>query len=206
VLRRAWLGPIAVALALGAASCGGKSAAPSYTITGTTTPLPPGVTSTTRASTLLANTPMSRLVLSGRFKPPAGFSVQSVNPIVPTTGYGYGAVSAKVLSPTAVEYDVTFSPMTVPCETAACTSVSRTLPVGSANPPNAQAIFSPEIGISAECGYDPDGHQVGCDSIVRDEYISVRADSSNVSTADAVAVLKAAVVYVEGLKPEKLKP
>jgi hypothetical protein len=196
---------VAAGLVLGLAACGGSSP-PSYTFsTGTTTPgatnLPPGVTSSTRASATFANTPMSRLVLSGRLRPPAGFTVVSVNPIVPTSGPAIGAVAAVVMSPTSVEYDVTFSPQTVPCLSPSCTSVTRSLPVGLANPTNAQAVFSPEVGISAECGYDPDGHQIGCDAVVKDEYIAVRAGSLSVSTADAVAVLRAAIAYVRGLKP-----
>jgi hypothetical protein len=147
-----------------------------------------------------ANTPMSRLLLSGRLKPPSGFTLVSVNPVVPTSGPAIGAVAATVMSPPSVEYDVTFSPQTVPCLSSSCTSVTRSLPVGGANPTNSQAVFSPTVGISAECGYDPDGHQVGCDSVVKNEYIAVRATSVSVSSADAVAVLRAAIVYVQNLE------
>ncbi|MBV8395972.1 MAG: hypothetical protein JO064_06900 [Actinobacteria bacterium] len=200
MLRGIVLAALAATAGLALSACGGSGRA-TYTINGTTTPLPPGVVSTQRASTMLANTPMSRAVLSNRFKAPAGFTVESMNPVVPTQGYGYGSVGAVVMSSTSVEYDVTFSPLTIPCQSSACTSVTRTLSVGTANPTNAQAIFSPEIGQSAECGYDPDAHQVGCDTIVNGEYISVRGDAAAVSTVDAVAVLRAASAYVAGLKP-----
>jgi hypothetical protein len=198
------LAAVVAGLLLGLAACGGSSS-PSYTFTtGTTTPgasnLPPGVTSSTRAATTFANTPMSRLILSGRLRAPTGFTVVSVNPIVPTTGPAIGAVAAVVMSPNSVEYDVTFSPQTVPCLSPSCTSVTRSLPVGSANPTSAQAVFSPEVGLEAECGFDPDGHQVGCDAVVKDEYIAVRGASLSVSTADAVAVLRAAIAYLQGLK------
>jgi hypothetical protein len=78
-------------------------------------------------------------------------------------------------------------------------TATRTVTVGSANPQPTSAVFAPDIGRSAECGYDPDGNQVGCDTIVRDEYVAVRGISRAVSTTDAVAILRAAVVYVEGL-------
>jgi len=189
---------LAAVLAAGTTACGGGSSPGAFTEPQTaTTPVP--ASTTQRAATMLANTPMSRRVLSGRFRVPGGFVVRSVNPVVPSGAPGYGSVAAVVISPTGVEYDVTFSPTTIPCLNNACTTVTRSIPVGTANPPNAQAIFSPEIGIAAECGFDPDGHQVGCDTIVKDEYVAVRSTSSAVSTADAVAILRAAVTYVQGL-------
>jgi hypothetical protein len=149
---------------------------------------------------MMANLPMSRRLLSGRLKPPGGgFRLVSVNPAIPSGATAYGAVRAIIESPTGVEYDVLFGPPVVACVATNCASPTRTIPVGSANPQPNSAVFAPDIGMSAECGYDPDTHQVGCDTIVRDEYVAVRGNDQNVSTADAVAVLRAAVDYVRSM-------
>jgi hypothetical protein len=151
---------------------------------------------------MMANMPMSRRLLSGRFRPPAGFTLQSVNPSVPLTTPAYGAVQAVLTSPTGVEYVVVFGPTTVPCITANCTSPTKSVPVGSAAPVTSSAVFAPDIGRSAECGYDSDAHVIGCDTIVNDEYIAVRGNASRISTTDAVAVLRAAVAYVQTVSGE----
>jgi hypothetical protein len=148
---------------------------------------------------MLANLPMSRRLLSGRFKPPGGFTLVSVNPAIPSGQVAYGAVRAIITSPTGVEYDVMFGPPTIACTAPTCQQPTRTIPVGTANPQPNSAVFAPDVGMSAECGYDPDSHQVGCDTVVRDEYVAVRANDVNVSTSDAVAVLRAAIAYVESM-------
>jgi hypothetical protein len=198
--RAALLVALSVLAGLGLAACGGSgSQLVVPPTTSTTTVDRNGNTVAVGGPALSSNTPMTRLLLSGRLKPPAGFTLQSVNPLVPTTQANYGAVSAILTSPTGVVYNVVFSPPTVPC-TSNCVTARKTVVVGSANPSPSGAIFAPEVGMSAECGYDPDGHQVGCDTIVSDEYVSVRATSGNVSTADAVTVLRAAIAYVQSLQ------
>jgi hypothetical protein len=211
-LSRALLAALALAVGLGLAACGGGSSDETLIVPTTTQQFVPGAGGGAAGAAaaaqfgnvgsraaMMANTPMSRLLLSGKFKPPAGFTLLSVNPSIPLGLPAYGAVRAILTSPTGVEYDVMFGPPTVPCITANCTSSSRTVPVGSANPQPTAAVFAPDVGRSAECGYDPDSHQVGCDTIVNDEYISVRANALNVSTTDAVAVLRAAIVFVESV-------
>jgi hypothetical protein len=205
---RAALGLSALGLALagGLTACGGdgSSSADELVVPTTTQAFPAGggagqQQAFNNRGAMMANLPMSRRLLSGRFKPPAGFTLQSVNPSIPSGQVAYGAVRAILTSPTGVEYDVMFGPPAVPCIAANCTSATRTIPVGSANPQSTSAVFAPDVGMSAECGYDPDGHQVGCDTVTRDEYISVRANDLNVSTTDAVAVLRAAIAYVQSM-------
>jgi hypothetical protein len=155
-------------------------------------------------SAMMANTTMSRKLLSGRLRPPHGFTVLSVNPSVPLSAPADGEVRAVVRSPTGVEYVVTFGPTTVPCVGPTCGGASsRSVPVGSANPSSSSAVFAPDIGRSAECGFDPEGPEVGCDSIVDDEYVAVHGIATSVSTADAVAVLKAAIAYVQTVSAGK---
>jgi hypothetical protein len=200
--RAAILAALGIVAAFGLASCGGSSPGSALVTTQATTATPsdnPGAIAA-RQIPVVANTPMSRRLLSGRPVLPAGLTLQSLNPYVPTTQPPYGAVVGTVTSQTGVEYTLMFSPSTVPCvgQLGACASSLRTLTVGSANPSATGAVFSPLVGTdTAECGYDPDGHQVGCDALVGDEYVSVKSTSRKVSTADAVAVLRAAVAYVQ---------
>ncbi len=201
-LRAAALAALGVVAGLGLAACGGGSSTSALVTTQATTPTPPDnpAANAARLIPLVANTPMSRRLLSGRPELPPGFTLQSLNPYVPTTQPPYGAVIAAVTSPTGVEYTLLFSPSAVPCVGAqgTCPNVFRTLTVGNANPSPSGAVFSPIAGTdTAECGYDPDGHQVGCDALVGDEYISVKSTARKVSTADAVAILRAAVAYVQ---------
>jgi hypothetical protein len=185
---------------------GGSSDEGDLVLATTTTPTIPGQPQNTQGTTfqsrsaMMANTTMSRKLLSGRFRPPAGFTVLGVNPSVPLASPADGAVRAVLRSPTDVEYVVMFGPTTVPCVGPTCGGASsRSVPVGSANPASSSAVFAPDIGRSAECGFDPEGPEVGCDSIVNDEYVSVHGIASQVSTADAVAVLKAAIAYVQSV-------
>ena len=199
-LRGATLALLALAAGLALSGCGGggsdDSGAGALALL-TTTTNPQSATASRNAQ--MANLAMSRKLLSGRFKPPAGFTVLSVNPSVPLGSPADGAVKAVVTSPTGVEYVVTFGPTTIPCVGAACTGSSSSVIVGSANPASPSAIFAPDIGRSAECGYDSDAHEIGCDTIVDDEYVAVHGLATAVSTVDAVAVLKAAIAYVQSV-------
>jgi hypothetical protein len=194
---RAALAVIALVAGLALSGCGGggdDSDAGALALLTTTTNPQSAVIS---RNAQMANLAMSRKLLSGRFAPPAGFRLLSVNPSVPLNGPADGAVEAVLTSPTGVEYVVRFTPSTVPCVGSACSGSSSSMSVGSANPPASSAIFAPDIGRSAECGYDTTGHEVGCDTIVGDEYIAVHGLATQVSTTDAVAVLKAAIAYVQ---------
>jgi hypothetical protein len=194
---RAALAVIALLAGLVLSGCGGggddSGAGALALLTTTTNPQSAAVSRNAQ----MANLAMSRKLLSGRFAPPAGFRLLSVNPSVPLNGPADGAVEAVLTSPTGVEYVVRFNPTTVPCVGSTCTGASTSMSVGSANPPASSAIFAPDIGRSAECGYDSDGHEIGCDTIVGDEYIAVHGLATQVSTTDAVAVLKAAIAYVQ---------
>jgi hypothetical protein len=195
---------LALAVGFALSGCGGDgSDEGDFVLATTTTPGIPGQPQSTTfqsRSAMMANTAMSRKLLSGRFRPPAGFTLLSVNPSVPLSAPADGAVRAVLSSPTGVEYVVMFTPTTVPCVGPTCGGASSmSVPVGSANPASSSAVFAPDIGRSAECGYDPDGPEVGCDSIVNDEYVAVHAIASQVSTTDAVAVLKAAISYVQSV-------
>ena len=189
---------------LGLAACGGGGL-PGAGVTGVSTTTtagsgPQGAARTVAGPPMVANEPTSRRLLSGRPTLPAGFTLQSLNPYVPTTQPTYGAVSAVVTSPTGVEYAVLFSPSSIPCvgPAGSCANAFRALAVGSANPPSSGAVFSPLVGTdTAECGYNPDAGQVGCDTLVGGEYVSVTSTAPRVSTADAVAVLRAAVTYLK---------
>jgi hypothetical protein len=202
-VRGAPLAALVVLVGLALSGCGGDSSDDNALplLTTTTTPLGGGPLGSSVASrnAMMANTTMSRKLLSGRFRAPAGFTVLSVNPSVPLGRPADGAVRAVVTSPTGVEYVVMFGPTIVPCVGANCPSASMSVPVGSANPSSSSAIFAPDIGRSAECGFDADGQRIGCDTIVDDEYISVAGNGSTVSTTDAVAILRAAVGYVQSV-------
>jgi hypothetical protein len=134
-------------------------------------------------------------LLSGILTVPSGFNVTAVNPLVPADAAPYGAVTASVTSAGGAAYDVEFSPVVIPCGYAMCTSTTSSLAVGDAAPYEAQTTFAPDVGAEAQCGYNGDTLEVGCDAIVGNECISVRTSRPGVSTADAVAVLRAAVEY-----------
>jgi hypothetical protein len=74
------------------------------------------------------------------------------------------------------------------------------LALGDANPPYSVITVAPQVGAAAECGYTSDNLQVGCDAIVSDEYVAVRGSDPNLSTADAIVVLRAAVDYVRAVQ------
>jgi hypothetical protein len=147
------------------------------------------VTATTRV-------PLSTRLLTGTFAVPAGFLVASINPLVPADAAPFGEVDASVTSPGGVAYGVVFSPIVVPCDYAACTSKTTTLAVGDAAPASAQVTIDPGLGTPAQCGYNSDAGEVGCDAISGKEYIAVRGTGSGISTADAVVILRAALAYL----------
>jgi hypothetical protein len=111
-------------------------------------------------------------------------------------GPPFGEVDASVTSPGGNTYEVVLSPVVVPCDYAACTSKTTTLAVGDAAPASAQVTIDPGLGTPAQCGYNSDASEVGCDAISGKEYIAVRGTGSGISTADAVVVLRAALAYL----------
>jgi len=156
----------------------------------------PGERLTVTASpTVLSAESLTSQLLSGTFAVPSGFTVGATNPLIPADVAPYGAVSSSVTSPSGAAYDVEFSPVVIPCGYATCTSKKITLAVGGASPAQTQTSLVPDVGVPAKCGYDGDSAEVGCDAIVGAEYIAVRASGLGTSTADAVAVLRAAVEY-----------
>lgn len=156
----------------------------------------PGETMTVTASpTVLSAQSLTSQLLSGTFVVPSGFTVGATNPLIPADVAPYGAVSSSVTSPSGATYDVEFSPVVIPCGYAACTSAKITLVVGNASPAQTQTSLVPDVGVPAQCGYDGDNAEVGCDAIIGPEYVAVRASGPGTSTADAVAVLRAAVEY-----------
>jgi hypothetical protein len=203
-LRLVVLAALALFAGSGLSGCGGgggdDNGAGALALLGTTTTQQSAVAS---RNAQMANVAMSRRLLSGTFKPPAGFTLETVNPSVPLNRPADGAVEAVLTSPTGVEYVVMFGPTTVPCVGGGCTGASATVPIGSANPATSGAVFAPDIGRPAECGYDSDAHEIGCDSIANDEYISVHGQATGVSTLDAVAVLRAAIAYVQTVSAAK---
>lgn len=165
-----------------------------------TTASPMGhVTSTVGATPIVKPTPrvpLSTRLLTGTFSVPPGFTVGSINPLVPADAAPFGEVTASVTSPGGVAYDAIFSPTVVPCDYAACTETTTTLVVGNAAPPDAQVTIDPDVGTQAQCGYNSDTSEVACDAIRGEEYISVRGNGPGISTADAVVVLRAALDHL----------
>jgi hypothetical protein len=192
--------PMVIAIGLLAGCTSTNTASPTVTVTSTVAATPtvtatptmnptPLVTATTRV-------PLSTRLLTGTFAVPSGFLVASINPLVPADAAPFGEVDASVTSPGGVAYGVVFSPTVVPCDYAACTSTTTTLAVGDAAPASAQVTIDPGLGTPAQCGYNSDAGEVGCDAISGKEYISVRGTGSGISTADAVVILRAALAHL----------
>jgi len=167
--------------------------------------VPPGPSAAASSSptptvTASGQTELSAKLLSGAFEVPEGFTVSEINPFVPADASPFGAVDSTVMSPTGVTYSVAFSPVDVPCEYAMCTSPTSTMTVGNSTPYGAQTTFDPDLREPAMCGFDSDAGEVGCDTIIGEEYLSVNATGPDVSTADAIAVLRAAIAYLAAVQ------
>jgi hypothetical protein len=137
--------PTVIAISL-TAGCTATATSSMVTVTSTVTATPtatamPTVTATSRV-------PLSTRLLTGTFAVPSGFTVGSINPLVPADAPPFGEVTTSVTSPGGVAYDVLFSPVVVPCGYAACTSKTTTLAVGDAAPAYAVVTFDPALNRS----------------------------------------------------------
>jgi hypothetical protein len=188
---------VLMVIAIGLAGCTTTTPTPRGTVTVTATPTA-SATSTVTATPMVTATPrvpLSTRLLSGTLVMPSGFTVASMNPLVPADTSPFGEVEGSVTSPSGNTYDVLFSPVVVPCGGMNCTSKTNTLAVGDAAPAYAEITIDPGLGIPARCGYS-ETSEVGCDAISGTEYISVHGTGSGISTADAVVVLRAALAHL----------
>lgn len=166
-------------------------------VTATPTPTRTPTTTGTPQATTTSRVPLTTRLSTGTFSVLSGFLVTSINPLVPADTAPFGEVDASVTSPGGVAYDVVFSPVVVPCGYAACTSKTTTLAVGDVAPANSEVTIDPDLGTPAQCGYNSDASEVGCDAIHGMEYIAVRGNRSGISTADAVSILRAALAHLQ---------
>jgi Recombination endonuclease VII len=166
--------PIGIFIGLIAGCTSTTIASPLVTATSTKAVTPTLTMNPSPLVTVTTRMPLSTRLLTGTFAVPSGFLVASINPLVPADAAPFGEVDASVTSPGGVAYGVVFSPTVVPCDYAACTSRTTALAVGDAAPASVQVTIDPGLGAPAQCGYDSDAGEVGCDAISGKEYIAVR--------------------------------
>jgi hypothetical protein len=191
--RVTFIVPLVIALSITAGCTTTTTTSPTVTATSTVAATP--MVTATPTVTATSRVPLSTRLLTGPFVVPSGFTVGSINPLVPADSPPFGEVTTSVTSPGGVAYNVLFSPVVVPCGYAACTSKTTTLAVGDAAPAYAAVTFDPALNAPAKCGYS-EASEVACDAIHGKEYIAVRGSGTRISTADAVVILRAALAYL----------